>query len=92
MNGKKRHEFSGANQHGLKQVTQQLAQEAKERGVYVDMEVTEDALINYYKEVDESKLESVKAIAVKYQSKTAKLMRMLFKLKRRRTHDSSIYA
>lgn len=43
------------------------------------MEVTEDALINYYKEVDESKLESVKTIAAKYQSKTAKLMRMLKK-------------
>ena len=43
------------------------------------MEVTEQALIDFYKEVDESKLESVKTIAAKYQSKTAKLMRMLKK-------------
>lgn len=79
LNGKKRHEFSGANQRGLQQATEQLAVEAKEKGVYVDMEVTEQALIDFYKEVDESKLESVKTIAAKYQSKTAKLMRMLKK-------------
>ena len=79
LNGKKRHEFSGANQRGLQQVTQQLAAEAKEKGVYVDMEVTEESLASFYEDVDKSKISSVKTIAEKYQSKTAKLMRMLKK-------------
>eukprot|EP00944_MAST-04C_sp_MAST-4C-sp1_P014623 g14623.t1 len=79
LNGKKRHEFSGANQRGLQQVTQQLAAEAKEKGVYVDMEVTEESLASFYEDVDNSKVSSVKTIAEKYQSKTAKLMRMLKK-------------
>ena len=47
LNGKKRHEFSGANQRGLQQATEQLAVEAKEKGVYVYYCTSVDPHIQY---------------------------------------------
>jgi thioredoxin reductase (NADPH) len=80
LNGKKRGEFSGANSHELQRRSRQLADEAKQIGVYVDKEVTKESLEKFYKDAgDESKAETSGALAEKYSKKTAKLMRMLKK-------------
>ena len=77
--GKKVAEFSGADGRRLHGVTSELAAKAERRGTFVGVTVTEDSLLAFYKEHDESKLGDVPKVASKYASKTAKLMRLLKK-------------
>merc|ERR1711871_1446225 len=79
LNGKKKAEFSGASSHELERISRQIASEAKQKGVYLNKEVTAASLADFYEEVEPAKVETSADIAQKYAKKTAKLMRMLKK-------------
>eukprot|EP00949_MAST-11_sp_MAST-11-sp1_P004265 g4265.t1 len=81
LSGKKRAEFSGADERRLRQTAQNLASEAERRGTYVGMEVSTDGMREFYEEHDGGKVKdgSASKFAEKYRHKPAKLVRLLRK-------------
>ncbi|CAK0810665.1 unnamed protein product [Prorocentrum cordatum] len=76
LHKKKISEFSGADERTLRRYTESAVDRSEEVGTYVGLEVTAAALRAFYEEHDQSKLPEVDALAAKYASKTAVLMRV----------------
>ena len=53
--GKKRHEFSGADSRQLRQVCDNMAAKAEQRGTFVGVEVTAKSLVDFYGKHDKEK-------------------------------------
>lgn len=77
QNGKKKHEFSGADSRQLHQVISQMASKAERHGTYVGVEVTASALESFYKKHDPEKAGDAAKTAKKFARKTNKLMTAL---------------
>eukprot|EP00658_Telonema_sp_P-2_P022858 TRINITY_DN19153_c0_g1_i1.p1 TRINITY_DN19153_c0_g1~~TRINITY_DN19153_c0_g1_i1.p1 ORF type:complete len:611 (+),score=149.38 TRINITY_DN19153_c0_g1_i1:130-1962(+) len=73
----KKHEFSGADANGVRQMTEQLISQSQKAGTYIGMEVTEEAIKAFYdKNADQVGAKAdPSAIAAKYQGKTALLVK-----------------
>jgi thioredoxin reductase (NADPH) len=77
QNGKKKHEFSGADSRQLHQIISQMSSKAERHGTYVGVEVTAAALETFYTKHDPEKAGDAAKTAKKFTRKTNKLMTAL---------------
>ncbi|KAL1506943.1 hypothetical protein AB1Y20_007807 [Prymnesium parvum] len=73
------HRFQGADAPQLRRLTASLAEKAEASGTYAGMEVSEEALREFYSRQDRSKLDEVPSLYQQYSQKTAKLVKLLTK-------------
>merc|ERR1711865_792651 len=77
LDNKKKHQFSGGDPQGMRSWTEKLVQQAEGTGTYVGMEVTEEAVKDFYEQNKDqvgAKADPA-AVATKYQGKTALLVK-----------------
>mmetsp|Transcript_104297 Transcript_104297/g.293622 ORF Transcript_104297/g.293622 Transcript_104297/m.293622 type:complete len:482 (+) Transcript_104297:1-1446(+) len=76
LHKKKIFEFSGADEGGLSHYTTSAVEQAVGHGTFVGLEVTREALEDFYRKHEPEKVPQAASLAQKYSSKTAVLMRV----------------
>jgi thioredoxin-disulfide reductase len=77
LDNKKKHQFSGGDPQGMRSWTERLVQQSENAGTYVGMEVTEEAVKDFYEQNKDQvgAKADPSAVAAKYQGKTALLVK-----------------